>query len=464
VAADLAPSWELAPYRIRVLVAVEPGACVPRRLAEELAADLPARASATIGGAWELEAAVAPEDVRHAVIHGLADLTADRLPVEAMSKDKVLLLAIAASEAGVRIRAREFDVNMGLWNSVVTSEAAEPEELAGAAWRAVLAAFAPLARIDAIEQGSATLRLKAGGIARRDRSLAVVPAGAAFRPVLVTLDEAGRPEPKSAQPIDWTFLTATGGAGPIVTCRIDTGAASEPLPAYHPRRMRLALGVAPSGESTRLVLVSRGTSRAPLEGIEVLAADAGATSEVRGASLGMSDFSGVVFVPPGATAVRMLDIRQGSQTLARVPIVPGLATEVQLALADNRERLEIDAALAEAEDSLVDLAARRQALAARIKLGRKSGDAAVDGLLPKLRALANVEPQQSLVNKAEKLISSADASTQSALQPRLEALKKTTQSLATQSPTSLLEEPKPAATNPETPNAAVEKKPGEAKQ
>ena len=102
-----------------------------------------------------------------------------------------------------------------------------------------------------------------------------------FRPVLVTLDEAGAVQAKSAQPIDWTYFTVNSSGSSLATCRIDTGLAGEPIPAYHPRRARLALGVSPSADSTRLALVSTGTNAAPLEGIEVIAAASGDANQRR---------------------------------------------------------------------------------------------------------------------------------------------------------------------------------------
>ncbi len=456
-AAEPGTIWELTPYRIQLLIAAEPGASVSRSLADELATDLPARAAAVVGGSWQLEAAVAPAELRETLIDRIGEVTVDRLPAEAATHDKVILLALTGTDSGMRIQTRELDVPSGLWNSVVTREVAQPEQIVGAAWQTVLAAFAPVARIDAVEKGTATLRLKAGAIARRDRGLAALPSGTVLRPVLVTLDEAGAPQAKSAQLIDWTLLTVTSSGGASATCRVETGLAGEPIPAYHPRRMRLAIGVSPSAGSTRLALVSRNAGAAPLEGIEVLASDPAAGADARGQSLGLSDLAGVVVVPPGSAAMRMLDIRQGAQTLARVPIVPGLDTEVQLALTDNRERLAIEAVLTEAEDALVDLAARRQALASRIKLARKANAASADVLLPKLRALASVESQQALLSRAEKAIQAADPAAAALLQPRLDALKKLAQNLASQSPTALLDEPKPAEAKP------AEAKPAEAK-
>jgi hypothetical protein len=445
-AAEPAASWELSPYRIQLLIAVEPGGWLPRDLADELRVDLPARAAATVGGSWQFEAALAPPELRHTLLTTLADVTAERLPAEALAGDKVILLAVANVAGGCRLQARELDMTTGLWNSVVTREVAQSEQIPGAAFAAVLAAFAPLARIDAVESGTVTLRLKAGAIARRDRALPVALSGAAFRPVLVSLDAQGKLQANSAQPIDWTFLTATSGGGSVATCRIDTGLAGEPIPAHHPRRIRLALGATPTATAMRLKLVSSGASPSPLEGYEVIA-QAGDTAS--GKSLGISDARGSVTIPPGAATVQVLLVRQGSQTLARLPIVPGLVTEIQLALADDRQRLEIETALLEVEDGLIDMAARRQALAARIKLAKKAGDADATKLTPKLRALASVEPQSAQLDQVEKSLKAADPRTQSLLQPKLDALRKLAQNLGAQSPTALLDEPKPAEPKPD---------------
>jgi hypothetical protein len=447
VGAEPDASWELSPYRIQLLIAVEPGGSLPRDLADDLRADLPARAAAVVGGSWQLDASLAPTELRHSLLMALADVTAKRLPAESLVGDKLILLTAASVAGGCRIQARELDVATGLWNSVVTREAAQPEQIPGAALQAVLAAFAPLARIDAVENGTVTLRLKAGAIARRDRALPTVASGAAFRPVLVPLDAQGKPQENSTQPIDWTILTATSSGGSLATCRIDTGLVGEPIPAYHPRRVRLALGVTPTATATRLTLVSSGASPTPLEGYEVLAqVEAGAKSK----SLGISDASGVVTIPPGAAgAVQVLLVRQGSQTLARLPIVPGLNAEVQLALAADRQQLEIETALLEVEDALIDMAARRQALAARISLAKKTGDADAAKLTPKLRALASVELQSAQLDQAEKSLKAANPRTQALLQSKLDALHKLAKDLTAQSPTALLDGPKPAESKPD---------------
>jgi hypothetical protein len=461
-AADPAPSWELSPYRIHVLIAVDPGASLPRSLEADVQADLPARAATVVGGSWRLEASAAPAELRHAMLTDLADVAADRLPASALGSDKLILLAVSESDAGYQIAARELDLTTRLWNSIVTRQAAHPDQVEGTAWQTLLAAFAPLGRIDSVENGVATLRMKAGAIARRDRSPAAIAGGSVFRPVLVNSNTQGQLQPQSAQPIDWTVLTTTTSSGSTATCRIDTGLAGEAIPAYHPARARLALGVAPSQASTRLRLVADAADRPPLEGYELLAEVADPAAASSGQSLGISDQDGIVTIPPGSTVARMLVVRQGGLALARVPVIPGLAAEVVLPLADDRQRLAIDTSLSAVQDELSDLAARRQALAARIKLAKKAGDNdAANKLTPKLRSLASVEPLTAQLDQIDKTLKASNARTQSLLQPKLDALRKLAKDLATQAPTSLLDEPKPPEATGDTKGAT---KTGDAKQ
>jgi hypothetical protein len=70
-------SWELSPYRIHVLIAVEPGSSLPPTLADDLRIDLPARAAAVVGGSWIVEASVL----------SAADVAAERVPDAAMDGD-----------------------------------------------------------------------------------------------------------------------------------------------------------------------------------------------------------------------------------------------------------------------------------------------------------------------------------------------------------------------------------------
>lgn len=435
-----ATSWELSPYRIHLLVAVDSGGTLPPRLANELPADLAAQATAAAGGAWRVQARAAPAELRQSLLENISALDAKSLPSDALAGDKVLLLAVSEQPDGFRVSARELDVATGLWNSTVTREVPQPAQIPAAALRALLAAFAPLGRIESAEGGVATLKLRGGALVRPGRGSPLVAAGTIFRPVLV---KSGQPE--ATEQIPWTLLVATSAMASEAKCSIQTGLAGEAIPAYHPQRPRWALGVAASGGSTRLKLVAAGSDNAPLEGCQVLAATGGAAGSPASEKLiGTSDAGGLVSIPSGGTTSLMLVIRQGQEQLARVPLVPGLAAEVSLSLPDDRERLQIEASLQEVHDGLLDAAARRESLVARAKLATKAGDtAAADQLKQQLGALAGLEPLAKRLDQAAAAVKNAQPRAGASLQPRLDALRKAIDTLAAEKPLERLEEPKP---------------------
>ena len=67
-------AWEISPYRVQVLTAVEEGVSIPLRFEQDLQADLPARTASVVGGAWRLEAASAPTELRHRILHSIAGI------------------------------------------------------------------------------------------------------------------------------------------------------------------------------------------------------------------------------------------------------------------------------------------------------------------------------------------------------------------------------------------------------
>jgi hypothetical protein len=436
-------SWELSPYRVRLIVAVEPGGSLSPQVAQDLPADLAEFASANAGRSWQLEVHSPPPELRQALVADIGAISAAELSPEALAGDKVLLVAVSRHAHAFRVQARELDVASGLWNAVVTHEVSQADQLAAAAQRALLAAFAPLARIESMEGGTATLKLRAGALLRRDRSPGVV-AGAVFRPLVVKTDAGGKVQPGSGGAIPWTVLTATSTSGATLTCRLDTGLAGNAIPAYHPQRPRWALGVARPSGSTRLKLVSASDPQVPLEGCEILSQSSESTGVPAGERLGVSDASGQVTILPGATPVRLLHVRQGEQMLARVPLIPGLAAEATLALVDDRQRLEIERLLAEIEDEALDLAARREALITRTKAALKRGaDAAASKLKDQLAALPGPERLTARLDQAGSDLKSAGPSVQAALQPRLDAVRKALEQLSAQKPLEQLTEGTP---------------------
>lgn len=448
-------AWETSPYRIKLLVAVAPGANLPGVSEEGLRMDLADRAKAVVGGSWRLEALPAPAGLRHRILNSISAVPEGGLPAELLDADKLILLGVRSTDGGVQIQARELDVVTRLWNATVTVHASQALNLRQEAFRAVLAAFAPLARIESTEGETATIRLRAAALARRDKALQAVAPGVAFRPVLVPSDTEGMVTSGKAELVPWTYLAPTTTAGSLVTCRVLTGLSGSAIPDYHPQRQRWALGVSPSSESTRLKLVSQGESARPLEGYEVQAQRA-AAQEGQPAALvlvGRSDPKGIVVVDPGTQAVRMLVIRRGEETLASLPLAVGLAPEVTLALATATGRFEIETAIQEVQDGLIDLVAKREVLAARIRGAAASGDKAGGAqLLQKLRDTAPADALSAKLDQEQQALQTAGLDAASPLGAKLADMRKLLDAFQAESPADKLEaELKAAPAKPAAP-------------
>jgi hypothetical protein len=156
--------------------------------------------------------------------------------------------------------------------------------------------------------------------------------------------------------------------------------------------------------------------------------------------VGTSDRQGIVAVPPGRETLRLLFVRRGDEILARLPLVPGLAGEISLALPDSGGRLEIEIALLEVEDGLVDLAARREALAARVRtaFARNEAEPAIK-LVQQLRDLAGPEGLVARLDQAQQALGNADRQTQQRWQGKLADLRKLAGQLAADKPVERLE-------------------------
>ena len=442
IADESAPmAWEMLPYRIQLLTAVEADAFLPPRLEQELPGDLAARVPAVVGGAWRLEAGAAPVELRHRLLHSLAGLTADDLPAAAKKGDKVILLGVTTSENGYLVRTRELDLVTGLWNTTVTRSVRQATGVKQEALWCLLSAFAPQARIEKVEDKIVTLKLRAAALARKDSSQSLIPSGTVFRPVLVKSDARGAIVAGLVEPIGWTYLIPTESktSSSPFTARIETGLSGTVLPEYHPTRLRLALGVSPSQDSTIVKLVAEG-SAAPLEGYEVAAQE----SEVAGKagavlSLGRSGPDGIVVVPPSLKAVRMLLIRHGEEVLARLPLAPGLAEEITISLADDQPRLAVESALSRIQDDLVDLVARREVLASRIKSAAAAGNtAAADKLKEQLRKLPSVDLLLAELGKQQQPAEALEGPARQKMLQKLADIRKLAEKLKSENPASKL--------------------------
>jgi hypothetical protein len=277
---------------------------------------------------------------------------------------------------GFRVAAREFDVPTQLFSASVSRPVRQMGKLCDEALAAVLAAFAPLARIESVDKEQVTLRLKAAALPWRDPQLLPIQPGDVFLPVIRYQDAEGnlrrdrqgnviRPKP-----VPWTFCAVRQVTPSRLECRLHTGLRSPLSGRRRGRVQQLALAVVPPRQPTILTLQSRSEPKRALAGYEVSAHAPEAKTPVL---LGRTDRQGRISVPPGDGLLRVLLVRSGGQLLARLPMVPGLQAACTAEIPDDDPRLEAEGLLSGLREELVDLVARREVLLARARARIKAG-------------------------------------------------------------------------------------------
>ena len=371
--------WELTPYRIRVLLAVAPKPELTERLAEQVRDIVTERAGSSIGASWDLYVESAPAALQTPMLASLDTITAESLPAALLEgdDDKAILLAIDFRNGNYVVGARDFDLRSRLHTAAVFRSVVDRGTLGDEAFRAVAAAFAPLAQVesdpDKEDKARFKLRLRAGALPLADPTLISVRPGDAFRGAIRFNDRDGKL--RKLMPLDWTFLTVQEVNGSELAANLHSGLRSPLSGRRRGRSEQLALLTRPPGGSTRLQLGSRalpgkpGSSR-PLAGYEIYSHPADSPKTTL---LGRTDGRGELTVPADASPVRVLLVKHGGETMARLPIMPGLLPVVQAEVPDDDARLAAEGQVTGLQENLVELVANRAVLMVRIRARMRDG-------------------------------------------------------------------------------------------
>ena len=353
--------WELTPYRIRLVVAMQPAPGLGPRLQSDLEEGLLSRFETVIGAAWDVSTGPASARLRNRMIENVADVTAELLPEDFRDFDKIMLLSVNTGPVGYRVSAREFDVRTQVFGSVAELPVAQASKLRDASFAAVWRAFAPLARIAESKGKDVTLRLRAGGLPMRDKTLVGARKGDIFRPLVRYIDRDGKL--RRVIEVPWTFLAVEKIEPRGFKCKLHSAMHSPLTGRRRGRVEQLALAVRSVGKSTRLSLKARTEPHQPLCGYDVLArpGDSKKTTLV-----GRTDGHGNVTIPSvEESPLRILVVKCGGVLLARLPIVPGLSPSLSAEVPDVDKRLEAEGFVTGVQEELIDLVTRREVLIIR---------------------------------------------------------------------------------------------------
>lgn len=400
--------WELEPYRIGLVVVADRSPEWQTAPPTELAEAIRARLLAVVGGAWELtpleaEAALAAR-FNEAVREPFPDEALfEALPREWRRLDKLFVVAVAASGGGLELTVRDADLRVYAWSAPETRYVAQRSALPESAAAALLAAFAPLARIDAQEKQT-LLHLQAGRLPIRDKNLAFLAPGDLLQPFVRTADRDGAT--RRVQPIPWTFLRAEQPLADGWTADVVSGLRGPLSSKRRGRAELLALRVRIPLGSTVLRLRSRTDPNRPLIGYEVFSVGKNPSETML---LGLSDQAGELTIEPADERLRSLVIKHGGLLLARLPLAPGWRREVTVPLPDDDLRLEYEGQLVGLQEEIVDHVARRGALVlqARARLDEGRVDEAKK-IFERLRALPNRAEFASRLGLLRTQIAAAD--------------------------------------------------------
>jgi hypothetical protein len=394
-------AYEFDPYVIRLWVVVEPSPRLSPDLAPELAASLQRRSEQIFGPIADVKAELAPLELANNFFAG-ADVELDAIAKadpKLLDGDKLIIVVVRSSAGSCRVSARELDCRLGVWGLTRELDSAQPANVTEAAVWAVAAAFAPVVRIERVSGDKASARLRAGGLITRDDSSGSIQPGAVLQPVLRRRERPGQSKGAGVRRLAFSYLHVTGRDGHRLEANIHSGSRAS-LGSGGARTEKLAILVRPDPRGTRITLQSRGATPAPLVDYEVLARPLDRKAEP--VSLGFTDAQGAVQLPLAEEPIRYVYVRHGFQMLARVPIVPGLVPEQVIPLTDDDPRLEAEGFYLAMQDTIMDLIAQREVLAARIRLRIDKEDyPTAEKLLAELRAVANAERLRRQINQVQ---------------------------------------------------------------
>jgi hypothetical protein len=393
-AAGFATVWEMTPYRIRVLLALAPEPELTPRLRQRIEARVTERAEKAVGAAWELSVEEPPLELRVKMIASLTRLALEDLPETLVESeaDKLILVSVQPTDGGFQVVARDYDLHARLTGSPVVRDVRQRELLPDEAFQAVVSAFAPLARVEKVEDKQITLRLRAASLPTTDPSLVFAAAGDVYRAVRRYNDRDGKL--KKLMPIEWTFVVVEQVNEAELRCQMHTGLRSPLTGRSRGHDERLAMLVRPTGGSTELELHSRmlegdpKTAR-PMAGYAVYAhpIDSPKTDLV-----GRTDGDGKLTIPADASPLRILLVKHGGEPLARLPMMPGLEPHMRVEIPDDDDRLLAEGIITGFQEHFVDLIARRQVLMTRIRaLLEENKPAEASALLDELRTFKRQE-------------------------------------------------------------------------
>lgn len=389
---------EFQPYRVRLLIGRDPQSELSLRDRQTILDELPGELSRLIGARWRVEL-IAEDDLPLWRAQRWARLAPDDLRPLVTEQDADVLFCIRLGNQAHRrtaaVRAWEpLTEFLSVERSVATYE---PREWSALVAAAAVSQFRPRAAWDK-RDSSVRLRVQAAALSVDAELPPLVQVGDVLTPWLVFRSRERVAERK--QPQAWTYLVAEtlqDGLGPA---RVVSGLRS-PL-SLKPRGRVEFLAIAARGQApaTTVTFLRQSSPPHPLAAHAVQVwpesprpdelVDGDATKPKLATRL-TDRFGHLPFPAESEPRLWWASISSGSQTLARLPILPGESATRDVSLPDDTLRLEAEGQLQHIQSDLVAQVAVRTTLALQARAAAKRFDwNAVDARMKQVESLDRI--------------------------------------------------------------------------
>lgn len=362
------PPYILRPYRVRVGIFVRPAARISASGHAELLSETTTALNARFRQGWELDLGdVETEERRFA--RSLADFgeSAWTEAFRTLDVDKVILGVVTKVGARFEIEAREWDADSQTAGVTQRRHAWEAREVPLVLADAVGAAFRASARLDVLEGDEYEFLIRGGELPPAERSLTPFPVGSYLIPYLRYLDRSRKL--RSIQRIPWTYLQVDEQGRHRIRAHA-VSAFRAPIPGARRRVEVGAIAVRPDLSETELTIMSRGEARLPLAAARVDLVPRLPTRDdpVEERVELVTDRNGLIRVPANPeNPLQFALIHSGQALLARVPLIPGMASQLELEVPNDAARLLVEGEVSLFQGELIDIVARREVLMARAR-------------------------------------------------------------------------------------------------
>jgi len=289
--------------------------------------------------------------------------------------DKVFIVSVVNQRSPTEVEVVEFDTLMRHFGPVSKVKSFNRSFLPRAVALGLTKAFGPMVRIENAGQRSALGLVRAGGLVRekdRESSPAWIRVGDVLEPMTRKNDRNG--DPIMIGPLDWAYLHVTeldGHNDRNVQMDFYSGRGGGLQGRKNKRTFKTALKVRPQLDSTEMRLHLQRDPDFPLIGYELYQKDLESGDMT---FVGRTNWNGLLVVEPSDERLRLMYVKNGGAILARLPIVPGLYPRVVADLSGDDIRLQAEAYIRGAQNSIIDLVAIRELFKARILLRLERGE------------------------------------------------------------------------------------------